>query len=79
MTFPSLPDNSMKKIYKKRIAEYMYTEKGGLNCMQRYLTREKLDSSTKCLSELINFIWRSYAYDMGKKITGGRLALHLLS
>ena len=34
--------------------------------MQRYLTREKLDSSTKFLSKLINFIWRSYAYDMGK-------------
>lgn len=66
MTLPNLPDNNTRKNYKNRITEYMYTEKGGLNCMQRYLTREKLDSSTKFLSELINFIWRSYAYDMGK-------------
>ena len=62
----SVADDSLKEIYKKRITEYMYTEKGGLNCMQRYVTRENIDSSTKYLSELINFIWRSYAYDMGK-------------
>ena len=60
------PPSNLKENYKMRITEYMYTEKEGLNCMQRYVTRENLDSSTKCLSELINFIWRSYAYDMGK-------------
>ena len=62
---PSLTQENLKEIYKNRITEYMYNEKEGLNCMQRYLTREKLDSSTKFLSGLINFIWGSYAYDMG--------------
>ena len=61
-----MAEDNLKENYKKRIIEYMYTEKGGLNCMQTYLSREKLDSSTKFLSGLINFIWRSYANDMGK-------------
>ena len=63
---PCLTQDDLKEIYKHRISEYIYREKGGLNCMQRYLKREKLDSSTKFLSGLINFIWGSYAYEMGQ-------------
>ena len=63
---PSLTQDNLKNIYKHRIAEYIYREKGGLNCMQRYLKQAKLDSSTKFLSGLINFIWGSYAYEMGQ-------------
>ena len=63
---PCLTQDNLKEIYKHRITEYMYVEKDGLNCMQRFLKREKIDSSTKCLSGLINFIWGSYAYQMGQ-------------
>ena len=64
--YPCLTQNNLKDIYKQRITEYMYSKKEGLNCMQRYLKREKLDSSTKFLSGLINFIWGSYVYQMGQ-------------
>ena len=63
---PSLTQDNLKEIYKDRITEYMYVEKDGLNCMQRFLKREKIDSSTKFLSGLINFIWGSYVYQMGQ-------------
>jgi len=63
---PVLSQDNLKEIYKQRITEYMYLEKDSLNCMQRYLKREKLDSSTKSLSDLINFVWASYVYYMGQ-------------
>ena len=68
MTLPSayLMQDTIKETYKNRITDYIYNEKDGLNCMQQFLKREKLDSSTKFLSNLINFIWVSYAYEMGK-------------
>ena len=53
-----LMQDTPKEIYKKRITEYIYNKKDGLNCMQRF--------SSKCLSNLINFIWQSYACDMGR-------------
>ena len=64
---PCLTQGDLKDIYKVRITEYIYKEKDGLNCLQRYLKREKVDSSTKFLSGLINFIWGSYVYEMSQK------------
>lgn len=63
----TLAQDTLKEVYKHRITEYMYIKKDGLNCLQRYLQQENIDSSTKFLSGLINFVWGSYAYDMGQK------------
>ena len=55
-----------KDKYKQDITEYMFREKDGVNCLKRYVNQEKLDSSTKFLSGLITFVWRSYTYDMSQ-------------
>jgi hypothetical protein len=63
---PLLTQSNLKEIYKQRICEYMYIQKDDLNCMQRYAKLVPLDSSTKCLSAMINYIWGSYVYHMGQ-------------
>ena len=63
---PLLTQGNLKEIYKQRITEYMYTQKDGLNCLENYKQRGSLDSSIKCLSGLINFVWASYVYHMGQ-------------
>lgn len=59
-------NSDMKGIYTERITKYLYKEKDGLNCLQQYSKQEKLNSSTKCLSDLIHFVWRSYVHEMGQ-------------
>ena len=63
---PALTQYNLSEIYKQRISEYIYEKKDGLNLLERYLKRGKVDSSCRYLSDLINFIWGSYCYKMGQ-------------
>ena len=63
---PAFTQQNLTEIYKHRISEYIYEKKDGLNLLERFLKRGPLDSSLKCLSNLLNYIWGSYCYKMGQ-------------
>ena len=58
----------MADIYnlKQKINEYIYKKKDSLSILERFIQHSPLDSSCKCLSTLLNYIWRSYCYEMGQ-------------
>lgn len=64
--YPALTQSNLIEIYKNKISEYIYEKKDGLNLLERYLKRGKVNSSCNYLSDLINFIWGSYSYRMGQ-------------
>ena len=51
---------------KQKISEYIYEKNDGLSILERFIQRSPLDSSCKCLSDLLNYIWVSYCYEMGR-------------
>lgn len=64
---PHISQGMLAEIYKPRITEFIYTpDKEGKNILDRYLLRETLDTTDKYITDLINYIWASYCYMMGR-------------